>query len=570
MKRFKIAAILSLALLLMSTPVLAYTHHKSKIRWMEYSQEAFERAKRENKPIYMLITAVWCFWCQVFEEKTLEKTEVANYLNENFVNIFVDYDKRKDIASKYPPTGLPFTVIFAPDGTELVSVPGYIEKDKFLENLRKTVAYVKELKPQEKRKEEKVVEARGLIYPKVDDLETLVTSIKNIIRDNYDKVYGGFGFREKVPYADTLDFLMDLYNEEGKELWLEMVTNTLDHIGGLKKGQDREGGKRPESSYILALYREREGEDWLEKVGRLQREDRLYGLYDPVEGGFFRYALLRDWSMPHFEKMLRENGEIIKAYLRAYTITGRVEYRDLALGGLRYVLNKLYDREGFFYGSQVADEVYYHLGPEERKKVKPPIVDRTGYTLPNAKMVMTLIEAWKVLKEERYRKIAEKVLDFWKDKMLTNWGVLSYYDPQKGKGELNGLLSDNAWMALAYLKAYEAFKEDKYLEVAQRILDFLITNLYDTSNGGFFERRSTSREFYREEELFSPAKPYVANGVAAYALILAYRFTGNDGYEYKARETIGAFLKEYPDASQPYMERAAMALLKIENKKERR
>lgn len=549
---------------------LAYTHHKSRIEWMDYSQEAFERAKKERKPIYMLITAVWCFWCQVFEEKTLEKEEVVRYLNENFINIFVDYDKRKDIASKYPPTGLPYSVIFSPDGEELVSVPGYIEKERFLENLRKTVAYVKELKPERRERVEGVpeVKGKGLVYPKREDLETFVVTIKNIIRDNYDRTYGGFGFREKVPYADTLDFLMDLYKEEGKKLWLEMVEKTLDRIGGIKEEGKRK--KFPPSNYLIALYNNRDEEGWLEKVGRLQREDRLYGLYDPIEGGFFRYALLRDWSLPHFEKMLLENGEIIKAYLRAYDLTGRNGYKDLALGGLRYLFNTLYDEKGYFYGSQIADEVYYHMKPEDRKKVKPPRVDRAGYTIPNAKMVLALIEAWKVLKDGRYREVAVKVLDFWDRHMMTDRGVLAYFDPDKGKGELDGVLGDNAWMAIAFLKGYQAFGRKRYLEDAEKILDFMITDLYDTSNGGFFERRSTSKEFYREGELVSLNKPYVENGVAAYALILAYRITGNDGYLYKARETMGAFLGEYPDASQPYMERAALALLKIDSSRERR
>jgi len=303
-------------------------------------------------------------------------------------------------------------------------------------------------------------------------------------------------------------------------------------------------------------------------VGKLQGEDRLYGLYDPVEGGFFRYALLRNWSMPHFEKMLRENAEIIGAYIKAYELNRRSGYRNLAEGALKYVMNRLYDdKRGYFYGSQVADEVYYHLNGEERARVKAPLFDRTGYTSPNSRMVVTLLEAWRVFGVERYKTIASQALDFYIVKMIGRRGVLSYFNHQKEKGELDGRLEDNTWMAIALLEGFRTLKQDGLLERAENVLDFMLSELYDSSAGGFFERSSSAKKFYRAGELVSRKKPYVSNGVAAYALVRAYEITGKDKYLQKARQTVGAFVDEYPDASQPYFQRAALRLRKIESTK---
>ncbi len=546
---------------------LAYTHHRSKIRWLEYSEEAFKKARKENKPVYMLITAVWCYWCQVFEEKTLETEEVSGYLNEHYINIFVDYDRRKDIASRYPPTGLPTTVIFSPEGEELVSVPGFMDKERLLKSLKRTVELLKVEGGREGVEEEESSSppSTGFVYPSDKDLKRLIDRMEEILRSNYDSVYGGFGLNEKQSYGDTIAFLIELYRATGDRRWLDMVERSIDYIGGLKTAGKRV--RKVKGDYLLDLYRNRRGEDWIDRVGRLQIEDRLYSLHDLFEGGFFRYTRSRDWSMPHFEKMLLENAEIIRAYTLAYESTGRRRYELLAIDGIDYVMKHLYSRKGFFYGSQLADDVYYHLLPAERSKVSPPPVDRTGYTVSNAKMVMALLEADRVFDVPGYREVAKEVLDFFGQKMLGSNGVFSYFDPEKSRGELDGLLIDNAWMALAYLKGYEVLKDKRYIEYAEDILNFIITELYDTSNGGFFDRRSADRGLYRAGESKSFKKPYVANGVAAYALIRAYETTRNEGYLSKARETIGAFLKEYPDASQPYMERATLHLLQMGIKK---
>lgn len=543
----------------LTTPVNAYTHDTSLIKWMEYSPEAFDRAKKEGKPIFMLISAIWCYWCHVYEEKTLETKEVAEYINANYIPIFIDYDRRKDIAARYPAAGLPTTVIFAPGGEEVVSSPGYIPKEKLLQNLQLTLKYIKEeFKPSAEARVEGLPE-KGIIIPTKEDLSRVIAGFENLFNSNYDPVFGGIGLREKEPRAEIFNYLLEVYEATRDKGVLEKVTNTLDHMAGLKQRPTKD--KRPGFDYLSSLYKEKGKEDWLDRIARLQREHKVVGIYDPVEGGFFRYATQRDWAIPHYEKMLADNSELIRLYLHAYRITKDKHYRDMAVKSLEYILKNLYDaKDGRFYGSQDADEIYYHLTLEERKKVGPPRVDKTSYTSTNANAIIAFFYAGEVLKDRRYTDIATKALSFFTSKMVTGDGVLSYYDGGKGRGFLDGQLEDNAWILLAFLEGYGYTRDKRWLEVAEGLLRYTLERLYDEKNGGFFERRSTNREFYREEELFLKNKPYSHNGIMTYTLIMAYGFTKEEDYLKRARETMGAF--QGVDPISPYFLRVAGYLLK--------
>ena len=525
--------------LIFSTSASAYTHTKSKIKWKEYSQKAFEQAEKEGKPIFMLITAVWCYWCHVYEEKSLAEDSVAEYINKNYIPIFVDFDERKDIARRYPASGLPTTVIFAPDGTELISVPGYIPADKLVENLKKTVEYIKkDYKPLEKKKTKKT--SRGIRIPEDKDFKSYVKGFVDMARSSYDSAYGGFGMREKEPYTQIFLRLLDYSTTVDDKEVLEMVINTIDHMAGLSQKIDKKG-KRPGFDELVEL-RARERTD-IQDVARLQTEDIIVGIYDSVEGGFFRYATRRDWTVPHYEKMLTDNAELILLFLKAYSVTGNEKYREIAQKSIEYVLNNLYDKDdGRFYGSQDADEVYYHFTAEERKKVPPPRVDRNTYTPSSSRMIITMFHASEILKDPEYSDIARRAVEFMLRELITDRGALSYYDYEDKKGHIDGNIEDNAWASLALLEAYRFTKDKSYLQSAIKIIDFTLANLYDKTDGGFFERNSKSEEFYRKGELFLDEKPMEENGIMSYVLYLAYRETGNKEYLRKAKETFGSFM----------------------------
>ncbi len=557
-----------------STP-LAYTHTDSLIHWHEYGPKAFEKAGREAKPVFLLISAVWCHWCHVYEEKSLETVDVAKQLNSNYIAVFVDYDKRRDIARQYPGMGLPVTVILAPDGEKLVSVPGYISKERLMENLVKTAEYVKNrFEPAPGKNDEKDVQKGGKADKK--DLLRIIKRFNNYALVGFDYTYGGFGTGSKHPFAGILDRLLDQYEKDSDKTWLEIVTQTLDAMAcreeprcrttGLKA--PKVSGNRPEFTILLDLYRNRKQKGWIEKAQALQRNNPIYGLFDHLEGGFFRYATRRDWAGPHFEKLLGENAELIRLYLHAYKLTKEPFYRKVAEKGLEYVTTTLFNnRENRFYGSQSADEIYYHFSASERKKVSPPAVDKVSYATSSARMVTTLFYAAEVLNTPMYASIARKSLAFWKEKMFTSQGVLSYYDYVKNRGFLGGQLESNAWMALAFLEGFRFTGDMQYLLVSGELADYMIDFLYDNESGGFFDfdRKSRSRTFYRPEDISLKRKSYELNAVAAYLMTRMLTDAKTDKkrserFRQKALETIGLWSLEIPIS--PYFYAAASNLLK--------
>jgi len=209
----------------------AYTHHKSPIHWVDYSGQAFIRAKSENKPIFMLITAVWCYNCQIYEE-TLKKPSVAEFINKHYIPVFVDYDRRRDVAADYASVGIPITTIFAPNGELLVTVPGYIPKDTLLSNLQKTVDYLaKDYTPSTAVETGPPIK-RKIIRPGRLLLDAYTKQFALLMAAGLDPAFGGFGLAQKKPHADVLLRLLELKNQGNKQ-WTEPLHTTLDAILGL-------------------------------------------------------------------------------------------------------------------------------------------------------------------------------------------------------------------------------------------------------------------------------------------------------------------------------------------------
>ncbi len=560
MKTLSASLLISALLLIFGSCSFAHTHRDSLIRWKEYTPEAFRVASRENKPILMLITAVWCHWCHVFEEKVLETEDVSEQINGDFIAVFVDYDRRKDLVRKYPSYGLPSIIILAPDGQLLLLLPGYMNKKNFTRRLNefmkhrwanyKSVGSVEE------------PPATEVKQPTVEELKRFRARFRRVLGAAYDRDYGGFGADFKEPFGRTLLYALDLYGETGDEELKNMVLHTLDRIAGLKK--EKTTARRPPADYLLSLYQGKQQEGWLEKVERLQRRHKIVGLFDPVGKGFFRLAILRDWGIPHYEKLLGVNAEMVIVYLHAYRLTGRHEYKQIAQDTLDYVLGELYETgSGRFFGSQSADEVYYHLTGEERAQVEPPAVDTTSYAVSTAQMVEALLYAHKILGEERYRETARRGLRFLEKKLMGMRGAMSYYDPDERRARIDGQLMDNAWVARAFIGAAGALNDKKFTRIALGLIDFSLEELYDSKGGGFFERNSTSRQFYKEGDAVSREKPFDANGLMALNLLHAYRLTGKEVYLIRARETLGVFVDGDIEASAPFLLRAAGELIPL-------
>ncbi len=537
----------------------AYTHHNSPIQWVNYSGKAFTRAKTENKPIFMLITAVWCYNCRVYEE-TLRQAQVAEFINKHYIPVFVDYDRRRDIAASYSAVGIPVTTILAPDGEVLVNAPGYFPADTLLANLRKTIDYLaKDYKPSSTR--QSGPEARHMVHPSQTLLEDYDKQFVSLMAAGLDPAFGGFGINQKEPHAGVLLRLLEL-KEQGDKQWTEPLRITMDAMLGLSRKPRKRGS--PSFEKLLALRRGQAS--LLSEVEALQTKDMIAGIYDRIEGGFFRYDTRRNWTVPHFEKMLFENSQLIDVFLKAYTLYRKTAYKDAAIHSLAYIQRTLFSRaDGRFYGSQLADEVYYHFTAEERKKAGAPAIDQTSYAVSNARAIIAFLNASESLRIQKYRHTAIQALGFLASRMTGRNGAFSYYDQKKKNGVLNGRLEDNAWMASAFLRAYEITGGGKYLKLAERLARFAAKNLYDPASGGFFARRSTSRELYRQDELFDKTKDFTDNGIMASVLLDLYKQTKNSSWLTMLEGTVGYFFSDTQaarlKADSPEFDRVARRLI---------
>ena len=513
----------------------AYFHDASPIKWHDYNQETFDLAKKEDKPVFMLVTAIWCYWCHVYRDETLHQPEVVAYINNNFIPVFVDADKRQDLTRQYLAGGWPSTVIFSPDGKEISRINGHIKKQDLLAYLNKVTKFFEtsELPPDYKKQE--LILRTYKIIPGTSELQQLTDNLPFIMLQNYDSEFGGFGNGQKFPSALAWDYLLYAYERTNNKEFLNAVINTLDH-----------------------MYNDNYIDDWNKPLDlgefnglrKYEEERKFQGIYDPVEGGFFRYATRREWSVPHYEKILDVNAEIIKLYLHAYNITKNPKYKEIAEKSLGYATSNLYDKEGGFYGSQDAGhEIYYRQKPEERfsdSKEPRPRVDKTKYSDLNGPMITTFFYAAEVLGNETYKDIAVKSADFFKNKMLTENGILHFYD-EGHKAQLNGLLLDNAQMGYAFAYAYKQTGDGGYKIASIKLVNFSLKRLYDGKTGAFFERNSTDKQLYAGDEYFLSTISYSGNSVMALALANAYDLTKDKRYLDNANTIIGYFIQGLGD-----------------------
>jgi len=542
-----------LILILMLPLTYSYFHDTSPIKWHDYSQETFDLAKKEDKPVFMLVTAVWCYWCHVYRDETLHQPEVVDYINNNFIPVFVDADKRQDLTRQYLAGGWPSTVIFAPDGREVSRINGHIKKQDLMGYLKNVVKFFEtnEL-PQDYKKQELILRTYKII-PGTSELQQLTDNLPFIMLQNYDSEFGGFGSGQKFPSAAAWDYMLHAYERTSNKEFLNVVTNTLNHI-----------------------YNDNYIDDWSKPLDlgefnglrKYDEERKFQGIYDPIEGGFFRYATRRDWSIPHYEKILDVNAEIIRLYLHAYNITKNPKYKEIAEKSLNYAINNFYDKEGGFYGSQDAGhEIYYRQKPEERfenSKEPSPRIDKTKYSDLNGPMIITFFYASEVLNNKTYKDIAVRSADFFKNKMLTDNGILHFYD--ENGAQLNGLLLDNAYMSLAFAEAYRYTGDEIYKNAALMLINFSLKRLYDAKTGAFFERNSTDKHFYIGDEYFLEQMSYSGNSVMALALVNAYDLTNDKKYLYNANTIIGYFIQGLGDFDNAALQAlSAESILKNKN-----
>src|SRR6266446_1520066 len=326
------------------------------IRWHEWGEEAFETAKRLNKPILLDIGAVWCHWCHVMDRESYDDPEVARIVNELFVAVKVDRDERPDIDSRYQVAvsaisgqgGWPLTAFLTPEGKPFYGGTYFPPDENYgrpsFKRVLSSIADAYHQKNGDVTDQAKMVEAAisqaesfagssGEFSPKVID------AIVEAARQMFDPQNGGFGNAPKFPHPAVLDLLIDQYARSGDEKLREVFVPTL------------------------------------EKMAR-------GGVYDQLAGGFHRYSVDERWIVPHFEKMCYDNSELLKNYVHAYQATGDEFFAEVARDIIRWMDEWLSDRaHGGFYASQDAD---YSMDDDG---------DYFTWTLEETKAVLTEDEA---------------------------------------------------------------------------------------------------------------------------------------------------------------------------------
>ncbi|OGW37294.1 MAG: hypothetical protein A2X58_08150 [Nitrospirae bacterium GWC2_56_14] len=412
------------------------------IHWRAWGPEALDEAKKQDRLVLLSLSAVWCHWCHVMDETTYSNEEIIAFINDHFLPIRVDSDMRPDIDALYNQGGWPSTVIMTPQG-EVLTGGTYIPPDDLLGRMKQITdifqhdrgtitGWLEETRVALAKRDLSEGESAGAPAPGEKDLGAIVKSLADV----FDEQHGGFGTGQKFPSPESLDFLLARYSQKQDPLVKRIVTTTLDHMA---KG----------------------------------------GLFDEVEGGFFRYATKPDWSEPHYEKMLDLNAGMIRNYAEASLVFGSKEYEKIVRTCVHYVRQNLYDAStGAFFGSQDADEAYYTS--ENRKGLTAPAVDRTVYADSSALMISALVSAYGAVGEQQYLDMARKAADYLlADLFVRETGF--YHFSRSGTRSLEGLLSDNVLVGSALLDLYNATGEKRYLIAAKEINALLKSRFYDAA-----------------------------------------------------------------------------------------
>ncbi len=548
-------------------------HAHNPVDWYPWSDEAFEKAKREDKPIFLSIGYSTCHWCHVMERESFEDGEVAELLNRDFVAIKVDREERPDIDQIYMTVcqgmtghgGWPLTIVMTPDKKPFFAATYLPKNQRYgLPGLMQILPRLSGLWQNERAA---VLESGERVSCWLQETEEFSKGELNMadvqqaykrFSQLFDKEYGGFGSAPKFPTPHNLYFLLRYHYYTGQPEALTMVEKTLD-----------------------SMYRG--------------------GIYDHIGFGFARYSTDRYWLVPHFEKMLYDNALLTIAYLEAYQVTGRPEYARIAREVLNYVLRDMTSEEGGFYSAEDADSegvegkfyvwtpgevkdvlgneqgtelcayfgiteqgnfegksipnlIYSSFSEEERARWETereklwayrsqrihPHKDDKILTAWNGLMITALAIAYRVLGDSEYREAADKAVQFILNKLRRSDGrLLARY--REGEASFLAYSADYSYLVWALIELYEATYNTCYLDLALEFSREQIKYFWDESGGGlFFYGNDAEQLLTRPKEVYDGAMPS-DNSVALLNFLRLSRLTGAADLEDKAQIMITAF-----------------------------
>ncbi len=467
---------------------------ESKVLWHNWQEDVFFRAKSENKPILLSISALWCHWCHVMDEMCYQNQEIADYINSHYLAIRVDNDKRPDINRRYNMGGWPSTVFLNSHG-QIITGATYIPP----EQLQTLLVHVKEAyEKYAVELEEQGALRVGAGFEGAVELgggrsvgnEEIHNYLDEQINSAYDTQWGGFGRQPKFPHTTVLRYLLEKARLRSEEV-PDIVTFTLQQMA---KG----------------------------------------GIYDQMEGGFFRYSTTRDWTIPHYEKMAEDNAALLELYLWVYQWTGEDSYRQVALGIISFLEEKLKHEAGGFYGSQDADEEYYRAPAQRRAKLPQPPVDKTVYTNWSAALARAYLAGSMILQQPQLGDFALKTVRFLLSEGASPKGGVVHY---LATAALEGQLVDQLELAEASLLCYSYSGDEFFLEKGRELVDLCLEKAWDEKEGGFWDQL----EVGQLGALAQPVKSLDDNFLAARVLLLLGEITDQEQYRQSSKEIIHAF-----------------------------
>lgn len=581
-------------------------HAHNPVDWYPWGEEAFEKARRENKPVFLSIGYSTCHWCHVMEEESFGDAEVARLMNDAFVSIKVDREERPDIDNVYMNVsvlmtgsgGWPLTIIMTPDKRPFF-VATYIPKDSRFgqAGLLDLIPRVKEAwATQHERILQSATQITSALQQKASnspgaelDASTLQAAYQQL-KSRFDERYGGFGQSQKFPTPHNFLFLLRYWKRTGDAKALEMVERTLQ---AMRRG----------------------------------------GMYDHVGFGFHRYSTEPTWLVPHFEKMLYDQAMLAMAYTEAFQASGKEEYEKTAREIFTYVLRDMTSPSGGFYSAEDADsegeegkfylwsekEIRQALSKEdadlfekvfgvesggnftEQSTGKKPGTNILYLSKPlretaaelklseqqlqnrlelarqklfavrekrihpgkddkilvdwNGLMIAALAKGAQAFNEPKYLEAAMRAADFIQRSLRTSDGRL-LHRYRDGQANIKAHAEDYAFFIWGLLELHEATFQINYLRTALDLNNDLLKHFWDASHGGFyFSADDGEALLVRSKEIYDGAIPS-GNSVAMLNLLRLGRITANTDFEQKAAaigRTFSGEIKSSPSASTQLM-----------------
>jgi uncharacterized protein YyaL (SSP411 family) len=472
----------------------------NEIAWMPWGAAAFERARSEDKPVLLSISAVWCHWCHVMDETSYSDSTAIATINQRYVAVRVDNDRRPDVNARYNMGGWPTTAFLTPDG-QILTGATYLPPHQLNRALEEIATFYASNKD--------TIAERGTPAPPqlsaTPELPLDVTIPERLVdamSANFDDEYGGFGDSPKFPQPDVLEFLLQEWRTTGNERCYEMLLATL---LGMAQG----------------------------------------GTYDHVEGGFFRYSTTRDWSVPHFEKMAEDHAGLLRVLALLELLRPTREIRAALVSSIRYVRSTLRDPQtALFAGSQDADEAYFELPLEQRREREEPFVDRTSYSNWTCGLAGALLYAGRTLEDDTLLREGCETLDAIAARAMDGDGFVYHVIRPGSAPEVRGLLTDQVAYLRACIDAHEITGERRFLE---RALDLArrVTSRFEAPDGGFLDRIDFEDTVGR---LRLDDRPIGENGALAECLLRLQALTFGDGYRDVAVRALQIFAPGFVQA----------------------